>query len=1273
MTSPSRYRIGFDIGGTFTDFILLDSLQSEIRLHKCLTTPQDPSIGAIEGLAELLAAAGLSLADIGDVVHGTTLVTNALIERSGARLGLITTRGFRDILEMGTEQRYDIYDLFLQFPDPLVPRRHRLEVTERMDRDGNVLAPLDAAEVRTVAQRLMADGIEAVAICFLHAYRNPVHEREAAAIIQAAFPDLAVSISSDVVAELWEYQRCNTTCANAYVQPLMARYIAKLERELRARGFRGELTFMHSAGGLLSAESARAFPIRMLESGPAGGGLATAFFGAVAGKADVISFDMGGTTAKACLIEGGRAEIAPMMEAARVHRFKKGSGLPIKAPVIDMIEIGAGGGSIAAIDEVGLLRVGPRSAGAEPGPACYGRGGTEPTVTDASLILGYYDPGFFLGGRMALDKAAAEEALARVGEQLGLSAIDTAWGIHRMVVENMAAAARIHIVEKGKDPRAYAMVGFGGAGPAHAAEVARVLGVKQVLIPPASGAASALGFLAAPLSFEQVRSHPVRLDTPGAAAAMETILQELTAAARARLVAAGVAEADVVTERLADMRLEGQMHEISVKLPDGAITDAAMPAIRAAFATAYAARYTSVYGGVGVMAISFRVRCRGPLPQLSLTEAGARSAGNARKGTRAAWFAGGFVDTPVYDRYALAPGAQVAGPAIIEEREATTIIPPGDSVTVDASGTLSIAIGVAAAGSARVTADMPLEQAAALIETDPVSLEIMWSRLVTVVEEMWHTICRTAFSLIVSEAQDFACDLLDAQGNSLAHSPRAMPVFNLTLPRAVKALLEKFPPETLKPGDVLVTNDPWLCAGHLFDIAVVTPVFRNGVLVALTGTVGHVGDIGGTKDSLRAREIYEEGIQIPPMMLFRQGMPNEDLFTLIGENVRKSEEVLGDIHSFIAANALGAERLLAFMDDYGMHDLRALAHVVQTRAEQAMRDAIRALPDGVYHSEIWNNPLGQKLNYPLKITVQGDAIELDFAGAPAQLPQGGLNCTYSYTAAHATYPMKCILSPQVRSNAGCYRPFTVKAPEGSILNCTKPASVNLRTRVGWYIAPNIFHALADAAPAQVQAPTGLPVSVNVYGRDATGYVYADHFFMGAGQGGSQHSDGKSALLYPTSAANTSVELMEARAPVLVLEKTFITDSGGAGEHRGGCGVRTRMRKLYDDGLPTLASVYPEGVGITVPGLHGGLPGGSVRGVILDPDGNVVHDCGTGELVTLTRTDQIVEIQLAGGAGFGDPRARSAMLVEQDVAEGYVSPEAALRDYGLQLAAGRAAE
>lgn len=1258
----NRWRIGFDIGGTFTDFILLDTERNEIRLHKCLTTPADPSVGALAGLNEITAAAGLSLGDIADIVHGTTLVTNALIEGKGAKLGLITTRGFRDVLEMGTEQRYDIYDLFLQYPDPLVPRRRRLEVTERLDRDGNVVTPIDLEEVKTAVAKLAAEGVEAIAIGFLHSYRNADHERAAGELIRSLYPDIAVSLSSEVVAEMWEYQRLATTCANAFVQPLMDRYLKQLERALRLKGFRGALYLMHSAGGLVAPDTARAFPIRLLESGPAGGGLATAFFGQLAGCKDVISFDMGGTTAKACLIEDGRAAVAAEMEAARVHRFKKGSGLVVKAPVIDMIEIGAGGGSIASVDDVGLLRVGPHSAGADPGPACYGRNGSQPTVTDANLMLGYYDPGFFLGGRMTLDLPAAEKALAGLGKQIGLDAVETAWGIHRIVTESMAAAARIHLVEKGKDPRAYAMVGFGGAGPAHAVGVARILGVKEVLIPPASGAASALGFLAAPVSFEQVRSHPVILDDASAPQRINTVLTELEADTSSRITAAGISPSAITRERTADMRLYGQLHEINVPLPEGPIDAAAIEKLRASFAKAYAERYTSVYEGVAIQIVSLRVRCVGPVPSLSITQTGTDTGGKARKGLRRANFGQGYVDVPVYDRYALAAGVEIAGPAIVEERESTTIMGPGDRMTIDAAGTLRIQVAVAPQAAARITPDTPLAEARALIENDPVSLEVMWARLVTVVEEMWHTIVRTAFSLIVSEAQDFATDLLDADGESLAHSPRAMPVFNLTVPIAVKAILKKYPAHTLKPGDVLITNDPWLCAGHLFDIAIVTPVFRDGRVVALTATVGHVGDIGGTKDSLRAREIYEEGIQIPPMKLYNAGVLNEDLITLLGENVRKSAEVLGDIHSFVAANQLGADRLLAFMDDYGMHDLRALASVVQDRSEGAMREAIRALPDGVYTSEISNNPLGTTLRYPVKITVDGDHIEVDFEGAPPQQPQGGLNCTFTYTAAHTTYPLKCLLSPQIRSNAGCYRPFTVLAPQGSILNCNKPAAVNLRTRTGWYIAPNIFRALSAAAPDRVQAATGLPHAINIYGRDAAGEIYADHFFMGGGQGGSEHGDGKSALLYPTSASNTSIELLETRAPVLVIEKAFVTDSGGAGRHRGGLGVRTSMRKLYDDGLPTQFSVYPEGVGIQIDGLVGGRPGGSAFGCVRDTAGAIVQDCGTGQLVTLTGSDQIVEVQLSGGAGFGDPRTRADNLLDADVADGYVSQDAVERDY-----------
>lgn len=1260
MTVAHRFRLGIDIGGTFTDFVLFDAEAGATRLHKCLTTPDDPSVGALSGLDDILAAAGLRPADLAEVVHGTTLVTNALIERRGAPTGLLTTQGFRDIIEIGTEQRYDIYDLFLKFPDPLVERALRLEAVERIATDGTIILPLDEASVMDAAATLVAAGVEAIAICFMHAYRNPAHERRARDLIHARYPDLAVSISSEVVAEINEYPRFVTTCANAYVQPLMDRYLDRLESRLRARGFVGALRLMQSAGGLVSLEAARALPIRLLESGPAGGALASAWFGKAAGKADLLAFDMGGTTAKACLVEDGAPHIASSLETARVHRFKHGSGLPIKAPVVDMIEIGAGGGSIAAIDEVGLLRVGPHSAGAAPGPACYGRGGTQPTVTDASVALGYYDPGFFLGGRMALDTAAAATALDTVGVPLGLTTVEAAWGVHQVVSEAMASAARIHLIERGKDPRGVAMIGFGGAGPAFAATVARILGIGEVIIPPASGAASAFGFLSAPLSVDLVRSQPMPLEPGFDVAMLDAIFESLADEGRAQLSAAGVASGEMTLARSADMRLVGQVHEINVPLPAGGFDGAPYETIRAAFEHAYSARYTSVPTLARLEILSFRVRVSGPSPTLAIGAA-ERAAGTAgsRKGTRRAFFGTGFVDAAVHDRYALAPGDVIDGPALIEERESTTILPPGDRLTVDAAGNLCLRISAAAPAARRITQKTPRAKAVSRIEADPVALEIMWGRLVNIAEEMWSTVIRTAFSLIISESQDFGCAILTPAGETLAHSARVMPVFNLTLPNCVREVLKRYPVETLQPGDVLITNDPWLCAGHLFDLAIVTPVFLGGRVVAVMGTVGHVGDIGGNRDGLSVSELFEEGLQIPPMKLVRAGVENEDLFRLISENVRDGEQVLGDVRSLVAANATGAARLLSFMREYGLGDLEALAEVVTSRSETAMRQAIRALPDGIYRSTITNNPMGTPMTFPVALTVKDDTIDIDFAGAPPPTRKGGINCTLTYTTAHATYPLKCMLTPNVRGNAGCYRPFTVKAPKGSILNCEKPAPVSLRTRTGWYIAPNIFRALSGAAADAVQAFSALPGLLGIYGTNPDGALFYETLLLGGGQGGSSGGDGKSALLWPTSAATSSIELLEGRVPVVLWEKTLIADSGGAGATRGGLGVRVRVSRRAGHDGPLKFVVAPD-VQIPIDGLFGGEPGLTSSGRVLDRDGNVVAECGPGAVVLLEDDVQQVELQLAGGSGFGDPSQRDPGAVADDLRQGYVSRAAASR-------------
>lgn len=547
---------------------------------------------------------------------------------------------------------------------------------------------------------------------------------------------------------------------------------------------------------------------------------------------------------------------------------------------------------------------------------------------------------------------------------------------------------------------------------------------------------------------------------------------------------------------------------------------------------------------------------------------------------------------------------------------------------------------------------------------DPVSLEIMWSRLINITEECWITIWRTAFSMIIGEAQDFGCELLDANGESLAHSPRSMPVFNLTLPRAVRGLLEHYPAHTLQPGDVLVTNDPWICAGHLFDIALVTPVFRQGRVVGLVGSIAHCSDIGGTRDALSAREIYDEGLQIPPMKLYRAGEPNDDLLRIIRQNVRKGDMVLGDIQAQLSANRVGAHRLLAFMDEYGLDDLTPLAHVVQDRAEQAMRDAIAAVPDGEYCYAVEFDGTGVPQSLPVRVVVQGDELLVDWSGAPPQVERGGINCTLSYTAAHTVYTLKCILTPDIPSNAGCFRPIRVQAPPGSVLNCRYPASVNVRLMTGWYCAPAVFGALAPVLANRVQAFTGLPMGAGAYGYENEERAFNDHLFQGGGQGAGARGDGKSALLYPTSAANTAVEMFETRTPLLVEQKALIPDSGGPGKYRGGLGQRVTVRKLHNDGRPAQMSMHPQGLLVDTPGLYGGRPGRRAN-VRLEEDGRALEGRELNGFAELRRPSQRLTIELGGGSGFGDPTERALEAIQEDLDEGLISP-AGLRAYGCEV-------
>jgi N-methylhydantoinase A len=687
-------RFGVDIGGTFTDLVVIDERTGAIRVGKVLTTAKDPAHGVEQGVQSLLEEAGVDPARVHAVAHGTTLATNALIERKGARTALLTTQGFRDALEIRREGRYDMYDLLIDPPAPLVPRHLRFEVPERLLPDGSVLRPLDEAAARRVISQLVDAGFEALAICLLHAYLNPAHERRLAELVRQAAPHLAVSCSSDVVPEIREYERTSTTTANVYVVPLMARYLEDLERRLAGLGVPGQLYVMQSSGGIALPPLARRLPIRLVESGPAAGALAAGQAARERGDSRLLSFDMGGTTAKACVIDGGAPLVAREFEVARADRFKKGSGLPIRVPVIEMIEIGAGGGSIARVDRMGLLKVGPDSAGADPGPACYNLGGRQPTVTDADLLLGYLDAEFFLGGRMRLDRGAAERAVSEhVARPLGLDTTAAAWGIHRVVNESMAAAARIHGIERGRDLRAYPLFAFGGAGPVHCWQVARILKVPRILLPFGAGAMSAWGLLAAPLSFDFVRTVRARLDQADWDA-LNRLFTEMEDEGRELLARAGVASEAARVSRIAEMRYVGQGHEVEAPMPSGQLAANVLPTITASFEEAYRALYHRLPQGVPIEALNWRVTVSGPPPHLAFGGAGAtgRSAVDAVKTTRRAWFAEapGWMETPVYDRYALGPGASFDGPAIVEERESTAVIGPGARCRVDEGLTIVV-------------------------------------------------------------------------------------------------------------------------------------------------------------------------------------------------------------------------------------------------------------------------------------------------------------------------------------------------------------------------------------------------------------------------------------------------------------------------------------------------------------------------------------------------------------------------------------------------------
>jgi N-methylhydantoinase A len=680
------YSLAIDIGGTFTDIVLRGS-DGALTVDKVLTTHDNLLDGFFRGVDTVMAKAGVGPDDIdGVVVHATTIVTNALIERKGGRTALICTRGFADVLSIRNEHRYEMYDPQIEFAPPLIPRALTFELDERTFADGSVDRPVDEVELADISVRLTAAGVVSVAVCLINSYRNPANEQVVGRVLKAGAPGLYVSLSSSVAPQIREYPRTSTTAVNAYAQPITEPYLTGLAEGLRAKGMKNQALIMLSSGGAIGTEVAGRNPVRMIESGPAAGALAAAWYAERLGLDRLMSFDMGGTTAKACLIENRKPLVTGSFEVDRMYRFYEGSGMPVTVPSIDMIEIGAGGGSIATVDELGLLKVGPRSAGSKPGPACYGLGGEEPTVTDADLFLGILDADNFLGGDMKLDRAAAGRALGRLGAELGVDDVAAARGIYRVVAEAMAGATRAHATDRGVDHRGLALLAFGGAGPVHACQVGALLESTAVIFPPQASVLSAFGTLVTPVRLDLVRSALGPLDALDWTV-VDRLLTEMSDEGRLALVQAGCAPRDVRPRFGADLRYVGQQNELSITFDHDPRENRDIAIIAETFAAAYHAQYGVNPSHVPLEIVSWRLTVEGPeipIEQSALAEG--LAAGPKSRRPVALWPDSG--DVPVYHRSALPAGQTLAGPAIIEERETTIVLPPSWTATVDRMGSI---------------------------------------------------------------------------------------------------------------------------------------------------------------------------------------------------------------------------------------------------------------------------------------------------------------------------------------------------------------------------------------------------------------------------------------------------------------------------------------------------------------------------------------------------------------------------------------------------------
>ena len=1227
--------IAVDIGGTFTD-VALHAGDRLFRTAKVLSTPSDYSAGVLEGIQAVVAGSGLAPSL---VVHGTTVATNAVLAGTGlARAALVTTAGFRDVLELGRCKRAKEYSLDWEKPAAAIPRSRILEIAEYTTGAALVLESPSERDLETLAQRLAELNVEAVGVSLINSYANSANEEKVATYLREVAGFRFVTTGAELTRTIGEYERTSTVALNAALLPLVSDYVLKLSESLpRLNGVAPPLYVMTSNGGVVPEYVARRRPVALLESGPAAGVLGAGGIARTLEIDRVIAFDMGGTTAKACLIENCRPAEARDYEVGgeinNANLLTRGGGHLVRLPCFEISEVGTGGGSIAAVDAEGILHVGPESAGADPGPACYGRGGLLPTVTDANLVLGYLPDGD-LGSGIQLEHEPARDAIRRhVAEPLGLEIADAALAIHTLANASIARALRSVSIERGRDPSKCSMIVFGGAGPTHAVAVAREIGLRQIIVPVSAGVFSAVGMLSADVRFDSVVATDLGLgDVDGLLAErMDEIRRDLAR----DLESAGVDVGDAEFTTHLEMKYRAQTWCVLVDVPENVTASA----LEAEFLSTYqqlhghtaddeiviAAVKVSLVARRGggdsretqTLAESSQAETRGAIPnEIRMAE--------VYLGPKLGW-----VQAPLLtERTAVASGRD--GPFLLREAESSTFVPLGCRVSLARDDSLVI----------EVESDPQLAPS----RLRGAELGVLRHKLEAIADEMGTTIFHTSRSIVVQNF-DFAAALGTPEGGVAAKGVGNL-IHIATLPTAIKAVRDVY--DDLAEGDVIVLNDPYAGGTHLPDIVMVAPVFAESQLVAYTFSLAHHSDVGGSTPgsyTLDSHDLFSEGTIIPPIRLVRQGVVNSDIWRLILRNTRTPAEVGGDLQAQLAANHVAARQLRALVDQLGVARLRTGMQELADYTERLTRRALRDLPNGIYSADDFIDSDGasdEPIRLSVDVTIRDESVTADFSRSSPQV-RTAINCNVSVITAEVHKAFRIILSDDIPHNAGFDRCFDVETVPGTILNPVFPAPVAARSVPGLRCGDLLMLALAPAAPGRVWAAgSGGPFLVVIAGERESGtYVLLD--FLGAGTGGRPHKDGlEGADVVP----NQSVEDIESRFPIRVSAYGFVRGTGGRGTYRGTNAV-LREWELLGESAHVFCRTDRQ---LHAPwGLFGGEPGARAVSAIRRAGSDRWEPLRNLAQLQMGRGDR-VRVQMAGGGGYGPPTDRDPLLMERDEVE-----------------------